>query len=314
VTEKDSQLAISVDVEDWYHIPAVSGAPFSPYENAPEFLDSWDEEYDYLTKPTKRTLDLLDKIDVKATFFIVADVVENYPGLVEEIADRDHEIGCHGLHHECAIHPDTKEPRFTREQYRERIEEAKEILEEASGQEVTGFRAPNAYVGGWVLDVIDDLGFDYDSSVAKNTMYSKTDSDLDGVGTTPYVPSEGQLTPGGKDRLVEFPWPYYDISVAKLPAGGGPVIRMLGSHIVDRGIQQSLQRGHSIFYFHPIDIARESFPREGNLKRRPAYWIGKGETAERRIKKVISNRGPNRCTTIGELYEEVRSVPKEIIT
>lgn len=301
----DSKLAISVDVEDWYHVPAVSGAPFSPYDSAPDFLDSWDEEYDYLTRPTRRTLDLFDDLGITATFFVVGDVVENYPGLVEEIAERGHEIGCHGLHHECAIHPDTKEPRFTPDEYRERLTEAKQLLEDASGQEITGFRAPNAYVGGWVLDIVDELGFEYDSSVAKNTLYSKTDSSLAGVGTTPYVPQAGTLTPGGENRVVEFPWPYYDLSVVKLPAGGGPVIRLLGYHVVERGIRQSLDRGHTVFYFHPIDIARESFPREGNLRRRPAYWLGKGKTAERRIRKVITNREPTKCTTCGELYSEL---------
>ena len=78
----DGRLAVTVDVEDWYHVPAVSGSPFSPYENAPSFLDSWDGRYDYLTEATRRTLDLLDDLDLRATFFVVADVVDNYPGLV----------------------------------------------------------------------------------------------------------------------------------------------------------------------------------------------------------------------------------------
>lgn len=313
MTDGQSKLAISVDVEDWYHIPPVSGAPFSPYDSAPAFLDDWDDEYDYLTAPTERTLDLLDELDVTATFFVVADVVDNYPGLVEEIASRGHEIGCHGLHHECAIHPDTKEPRFTREEYRERIAEAKSLLETASGQEVRGFRAPNAYVDGWMLDVLEELGFEYDSSVAKNTLYSKTGSDLDGVDTTPYVPREGTLRPGEQPRLVELPWPYYDLSVVKLPAGGGPVVRMLGRRLVERGVEQSLERGHSVFYFHPIDIARASFPDVGNQKRRPFYWVGKGETAEQRIRKIISNREPNRLTTCGALCEQLQTEPEEIL-
>ena len=55
-------------------------------------------------------LDLLDEYDIKATFFVVADVVDNYPGLVESIVERGHEIGCHGLHHACKIDPKTKKP------------------------------------------------------------------------------------------------------------------------------------------------------------------------------------------------------------
>jgi peptidoglycan/xylan/chitin deacetylase (PgdA/CDA1 family) len=99
-------LSITIDIEDWYHIPSVTGSPFSVYRDVNEFFDKWTgRRYDYLTEPTKRVLDMLDEFDIKATFFVVADVVEHYPGLVEEIVERGHEIGYHGLHHACKIDP-----------------------------------------------------------------------------------------------------------------------------------------------------------------------------------------------------------------
>ncbi|NOR77771.1 MAG: polysaccharide deacetylase family protein [Methanophagales archaeon] len=63
-------------------------------------MEKWDGKYDYLSlcEPTKRVLDMLDEYDIKATFFVVADVMDHYPGLVESIAERGHEIGSHGLH------------------------------------------------------------------------------------------------------------------------------------------------------------------------------------------------------------------------
>jgi hypothetical protein len=44
------------------------------------FIEKWKGRYDFLTlrEPTKRVLDLLDEFDVKATFFVVADVVEHF--------------------------------------------------------------------------------------------------------------------------------------------------------------------------------------------------------------------------------------------
>ncbi|WP_281280696.1 polysaccharide deacetylase family protein [Natronomonas salsuginis] len=287
---------MSVDVEDWYHVPAVTGSSFSEFENVHEFFAYWDEEYDYLTEPTHRTLEILDELGVRATFFVVADVVDNYPGLVETIADHGHEIGCHGLHHECVINPDTKEPRFTPEEYREILRTAKAKLEDASGQEVVGFRAPGAYIGGWVIDVLDDVGFEYDSSVARNSLYNKTDQDLDAVGTTPYTPKENALDPGGDRDIIELPWPYWDTPFGKIPAGGGPLIRLFGRRIVQRGIEQSLARGDSVFYFHPIDIARADFPNVGNMTRRPAYWLFKGERTEKRVRTLLSSMGDNVLT------------------
>jgi hypothetical protein len=303
-TDQSGKLAVSVDVEDWYHVPAVTGSSFSQYDDVDSFLESWDKEYDYLTAPTLRTLDLLDELEITATFFVVADVVENYPGLVERIADHGHEIGCHGLHHACAIDADTKAPRYSREEYRDRIARAKHILEEASGQRVRGFRAPNVYIGGWVLDVLEDIGFDYDSSVARSSLYNKTDQDLTDVGTSPYIPSRGTLSPGGDRSFVELPWPSYDLSVAQLPAAGGPLIRFFGRRIVQAGIEQSLQRGDSVFYFHPMDIARERFPSVGNKRRRPAYWTFKGRVAERRIRRLLESVDASELTTCADLARD----------
>lgn len=306
------RLALSVDIEDWYHCPAVTGSPFSAYDTVTDFFEDWSGKYDYLTRPTYRTLELLNEHGLTATFFVVADVVEDYPGLVEEIAARGHEIGCHGLHHACAIHPDTKEPRFSRREYRDRLERAKALLEDASGQRVRGYRAPNAYVGGWMLDVLEEVGFEYDSSVAMNTLYNKTDQELNDLGTSPYVPKRGTLSPGGDREFVELPWPNYDLSAVKLPAAGGPTIRFLGRRLVQAGVQQSLREGHTVFYFHPLDIARESLPNVGNARRRPAYWAFTGKTTERRIRTLLESVSASSITTCGEIAYEYLADRQEV--
>ena len=78
--ENEYRLSITIDIEDWYHIPSVTGSPFSVYKDVDEFFDKWTGRYDYLSlrKPTKRVLDMLDEFDIKATFFVVADVVDHF--------------------------------------------------------------------------------------------------------------------------------------------------------------------------------------------------------------------------------------------
>jgi len=100
-----SALSITVDIEDWYHVPSVTGSPFSVYKDVDEFFDKWKGRYGYLTlrEPTRRVQDMLDEFEVKATFFVVADVVDHYPGLVESIVERGHEVGCHGLHQKLSF-------------------------------------------------------------------------------------------------------------------------------------------------------------------------------------------------------------------
>ena len=49
---------------------------------------------------TKEILDILDKYDVKATFFVVGINVKKYPDLVKEIISRGNEIGNHSYTHD----------------------------------------------------------------------------------------------------------------------------------------------------------------------------------------------------------------------
>ncbi|MDR1544144.1 MAG: polysaccharide deacetylase family protein [Prevotellaceae bacterium] len=50
-------------------------------------------------KITPKTLDILDKFGIKATFFCVGDNVRKYPEIFEEIKRRGHTVGNHTMHH-----------------------------------------------------------------------------------------------------------------------------------------------------------------------------------------------------------------------
>lgn len=295
---KNHSLSITVDIEDWYHIPSVCGSSFSAYKDVDEFFNKWQDRYDYLTEPTQRILSLLDEYKVKATFFVVADVVEYYPGLVESIAEHGHEIACHGLHHTCKIDIRTKKPMMSQEEFERRTLKAKSILEKVSGEKITGYRAPNALVGGWMLDSLEKIGFRYDSSVCVNSFYNKSDSELNGVSTHPYYPVAGGLEPSHQHRnFTEFPWSYYQVGM-KIPTSGGPMLRFLGAHIIQKGLKQSLNRGHTVFYFHPIDISNEKFPEMGHKRR--FYWLIKGDLVEKKVRYLLKNMDETPCVCLGD--------------
>jgi peptidoglycan-N-acetylglucosamine deacetylase len=271
------RLAVTVDVEDWYHIPSVTGSPFSVYRDVEEFYSKWSGRYDYLSEPTRRVLTLLDEYDVKATFFVVADIVNRYPGLVESIADHGHEIACHGLQHSCKIDPKTKKPLMSVEEFKERTIKAKRILEDATNQQVIGYRAPNALVGGWMLEELPSLGFRYDSSISMNSIIKKHDLLDSEITTKPF---------NIQSNFWEYPMAYFDILGFKLPTSGGPWLRFLGEKIHSWGIKQSLRRGDTVFYFHPLDVSYANFPTLGN--KRPFYWSIKGKLVENRIKTILN--------------------------
>ena len=294
----NNKLAITVDIEDWYHIPSVCGSPFSVYRDVDEFFEKWTERYDYLTEPTTRVLALFEKYNIRATFFVVADVIQHYPGLVESIADHGHEIACHGLHHACKIDSKTKKPLLSPSEFEKRTKQAKTMLEKVSGENVIGYRAPNALVGGWMLDSLENIGFKYDSSVCVNSIYNKTDSDLAGVSSTPYFPQKNSLRPAERRDIIELPWAYYDMGF-KIPTSGGPMLRFFGANILLSGLLQSLRRGTTVLYFHPIDISLEKFPEIGNG--RPLYWLFKGKIIENRIRYIL-NRLTEKGVSVGPIY------------
>jgi len=294
--------SLTVDIEDWYHIPSVCGSTFSEFRDVDEFFEKWNGRYDYLTGTTERVLQILDQYRIPATFFVVADVIEHYPGLVESIVEHGHEIACHGLHHSCVIDSRTKKPLINPDDFRRVTAKAKGDLERISGERVIGYRAPNALIAGWMIDVLEDLGFRYDSSVSVNSFYNKSDSALKGVSSAPYYPAHNELEPTDYRNFVEFPWPYYDVGL-KIPTGGGPMLRFLGAHVIYRGLKQSLQRGHTVFYFHPIDISTESFPNIGN--NRPFYWIIKGEVVEGRIRYILSRLSDVEWTTLSAYNTDI---------
>lgn len=299
-----NSFAVTVDIEDWYHIPSVTGSPFSTYQDLDHFFEEWDDRYDYLTEPTGRVLNLLDRHGITATFFVVADVVARYPGLVEQIAERGHEIACHSLHHACPIDPSTKMPLLEESTFERQTLEAKRILENVTNEEVVGYRAANAFVTGWMIDALERCGFQYDSSVSVNSLYNKTDSMLTGITSAPYVPKPGGLEPSSTStrRFIEFPFAYLDVGL-KVPTSGGPMLRFLGAHMILQGLRQSLARGHTVFYFHPIDIASERFPRVG--KNRPLYWMIKGKRVEARIDFILSQLKDVPTMPLRELVEQM---------
>ena len=57
---------------------------------------------------TMKLLDLLDKYDAKATFFVVGDFIEANPEVLQEEAKRGHTIGLHTLHHDYSWVKDTQ--------------------------------------------------------------------------------------------------------------------------------------------------------------------------------------------------------------
>ena len=105
-----------------------------------------------------RILDVLDAYDVKATFFVPADIVNRYPDAVRSVVARGHEIACHGYKHENLAFMSIDEQRQV-------LKEARRLLSSAAGREIEGFRMPEGEMTNATLQVVKELGFKYSSSL-----------------------------------------------------------------------------------------------------------------------------------------------------
>ena len=303
-TEPGAQpVIVSVDVEDWYHGPSVAARHDTRQTLAAVLAATPDPERGW--RYLEPVLELLSRHAIRATFFWVAEYAQRFPELLKKTAAAGHEIACHGLTHVPKIDPRTGRPLFTRAEFAARTAMARDLLQDLSGQPVTGYRAPNAYVAGWMLDVLEELGFQYDSSVSVNSIYNKTDSRLAGVDSRPYFPVRGELRRSAEPRgLIEFPWPYWQLGGIKIQSAGGPYLRFFGSRLVLAGLRQSLRRGPAVFYFHPVDLCREKIPLPFSW-RRPWLWLFKGDLVRRRIERVLGAVAP-RTTCFRAIMDDTR--------
>ncbi|MDE5608202.1 MAG: polysaccharide deacetylase family protein [Muribaculaceae bacterium] len=117
---------------------------------------------------TPWVLDELDRLNVKATFFLVGDNVRRYPWLLEEIKRRGHSYGNHTMHHIQGIHS-------SRLRYMRDITEADRLIESPL------FRPPHGLLWGgqakaiknkYNLVMYDVITRDYNRKLSPEKVYA----------------------------------------------------------------------------------------------------------------------------------------------
>ncbi len=231
------QNALTVDVEDYFHVSA-----FAKSINQ----NDWDKHPLRVENNTRRLLDLFDEYEVKATFFVLGWVAERTRDLVKEIADRGHEVACHGYSHQLVYNQSP-------EVFREETFRSKNLLEDIIQSPVLGYRAASYSITNeslWALDILAEAGFEYDSSIfpVRHDRY--------GIPDSPEFPYRLE-TPGGHS-LVEFPLSIAKLLKYRLPVAGGGYFRLYPYAVTRAGLSQVNRREQPfIFYLHPWEIDPE---------------------------------------------------------
>ena len=242
---------MTVDVEDYFHVSA--------FENVIE-PKNWNDLTLRVEHNTHRLLELFDKHQAKCTFFTLGWVAEKCPELIKMIVDQGHELASHGFAHR-------RNTAMSQAEVKDDIYRSKALLEDLSGKEILGYRAPSFSINEsntWVFEILQELGFKYSSSTYP------INHDLYGVPEWPRFPYMRE------EGILEIPIPTLRKNDKNVGIGGGGFFRLYPYWLSKRRIDAFHQQENQpySFYFHPWEIdPNQPRIKEASFKSKIRHYI-----------------------------------------
>lgn len=275
--------ALTIDLEDYFHPELI---------RRHGGLSTRSPRADVSTAPI---LELLKEHGVLATFFIVGEVVEQFPDLIRRIADAGHELACHTFTHKPLWD-------LTPEEFRGELRDFRQAMKQAVGEApIRGFRAPTFSLDAstqWALRVLEEEGYTYDSSLVpiRGPLYG-----CPGAPWALYRPSRDDLRrDDAAGALVEFPAPVTRLAGKAVPVGGGFYLRTMPFWLYHRLVRKVLEQRPFFLYLHPWEtdpgVPRARLP----TLARWATYTGIGQT----LKKLELLLRSIRFTTMKAAFDE----------
>ena len=280
--DKDKYFLITIDVEDWFQVENFKS--WIPFE-------TWDQCELRVEKNTHQLLDLFDSIELpvllasqpysscrpKATFFVLGWIAEKLPQLVREIHSRGHEIASHGYNHDLSNHLSSSE-------LKQDLTDSKKRLENLTGSPIFGYRAPSFAINDYILKIIEDCGYLYDSSYNSFSMhgrYGQISSDGSGKFGVAHKVS---------GNFFELPISNLRLFNKVLPLGGGAYFRLIPLPLFTLGIKSILQKEDAyILYLHPWELdSGQPRVREASTNFKFRHYSNLSKT-QGRLKRLIKN-------------------------
>ena len=231
---------LGIDFEEWYHPELVQKNIQIKNKTAK------------IVKGIDKILDWLRKNEVYATFFVVGELLEEHPELIDKITQNEHEIAFHSMYH-----------KNLNSQNKETFEKEISIFQELTQKRCIGFRAPTFSLNNsssWVIKVLEDHNYKYDSSVvpAKTQLYG-----IPNAETKPYKISKNNLQSNSDDgKIIEFPLLTTKFFGKTIPAGGGFYLRALPMKFIQNAIKHNISMNiPSSFYIHSWELTPEFMPK-----------------------------------------------------
>ena len=269
---KSEQCVFSVDVEDWFHILDVPGAPG---------IDSWSTLPSRVENNFQSLLDIFSDTGRQVTCFFVGWIAERFPHLVREAVARGHEIASHGYAHRLAY-------TMTRSEFRADALRSRLLLEDIGATQVLGYRAPgfsSTEATPWFFSEVCASGYLYDSSVFPARH---------GHGGSPKSPRSPHFVDGG-EGLIELPASVAEIGPARMCFFGGGYLRLFPYGIIRHMGHRLMASGTPlIFYIHPREIDPHHPRIPMSYRRRFRSYVNL-KTTEKKVRSILRDFPVTTC-------------------
>ena len=239
--EYDGKNLLGIDFEDWFHLELIQKYLGTKKRN-PSVINGID-----------KILDWLRKNDIYATFFMVGELLEIKPELLDKILSQGHEIGFHTMTHSRLDSPN----------YHEKFENDIIHFEKLTNGKSRGFRAPSfslSHKTSWAIDTLSKHNYMYDSSIvpAKTRLYGVPNAQKKPYKITSKSIEQDDLN----GSMIEFPLLTTKLLGKTIPAGGGFYIRTLPLFIIEKAIKQNNNNLiPSSLYIHSWELTPEYMPK-----------------------------------------------------
>jgi polysaccharide deacetylase family protein (PEP-CTERM system associated) len=263
--------ALSIDLESYWHAELLR-----------KRIDRSTAD-DRVLPATLPLLDLLADRGVRATFFVVGEIIETHPALVQRIVRDGHEIGCHSFSHRPLW--DLTETQFDAELSRF----AESVGRHLPGVKPRGFRAPTFSLSpatAWALAVLARRGYGYDSSVfpLRTPLYG-----VPGAPPVPYRPAPNLVDSDPTAPIMEWPMTAWRAGPLTIPVCGGFYLRVLPMSVILRGLRQAQKQGPIVIYLHPWELDPDTPRLSLSARDRFITYHNIGEQMRRRLEMLLDN-------------------------
>lgn len=223
-------------------------------------IGSTSVNYEGVKYGTLRIVDVLDKNSVKATFLWTGDCALKNEDILRFVESKGYEIGCHSLFHEDLGDVNFVSSSISRildEELEHRLKLNVEIVRKITGKNPKSFRSPRGFGSNKLIEVLENLGFEQDSSYLQ---FNRGDKNF------PYFASKSNWEEEGNSNIIELPCFCFDMenaadnSFAKR-LDSWPRLRTHGAKFVFENMQpivnyqlEKFKMSALTFYLHPWEF------------------------------------------------------------